>query len=352
MFEGGESEISSSRRFCGYSMANPLKSLTGLRDYKFAHLMYLELFPNGGGKVLHAWQEDLDNLSEKEAEIFAQEFIKESFIEVNQLAVYCCAVVHNAGSGLPDFLEYLGDEHPNLPVKHGVIGHPRELETTTMSNYREKVRDHFGGGTFRYGHLDNLSLVGTASEEAGGFFPDILDMLDEIPILSLVSELIFLDVCFHFCLLLQTMPWGPESILHDKLDRNRSNDGPILWIRPGEQSIPTAELGKSPLKRRRNNAAINELQNLKYLPRSNGEREVVIEDRTPAHADHVGFGFDRITTAAVGVLKGVRCGDSHSFNRILKDTVIFSAQSFQYLTEKLQLDLHEPPMSQVRVRCS
>ena len=198
MFEGGESEISSSRRFCGYSMANPLKSLTGLRDYKFAHLMYLELFPNGGGKVLHAWQEDLDNLSEKEAEIFAQEFIKESFIEVNQLAVYCCAVVHNAGSGLPDFLEYLGDEHPNLPVKHGVIGHPRELETTTMSNYREKVRDHFGGGTFRYGHLDNLSLVGTASEEAGGFFPDILDMLDEIPILSLVTELIFLDVCFHF----------------------------------------------------------------------------------------------------------------------------------------------------------
>merc|ERR1719225_1958344 len=327
MFEGGESEISSSRRFCGFSMANPLKSLSGLRDYKFAHLMYLEVYPNGGGKVLHAWQEDLDNLSEKEAEVFAQEFIKEAFIEVQQLAVYCCAVVHNAGKGLPDFLEYLGDEHPNLPVKHGVIGHPRELETTTMATYREKVRDHFCAGTFRFGHLDNLSLVGTASEEAGGFFPDILDMLDEIPILSL------------------TMPWGPESVLHDKLDRNRSNDGPILWIRPGEQSIPTGELGKSPLKRRRN-VAINELQNLKYLPRSNGEREVVFEDRTPAHADHVGFGPDRMTTAAVGVLKSVRCEDSHEYNRISKDTVIFSAQSFHYLTEKLQLDLHEPPMSQ------
>ena len=98
---------------------------------------------------------------------------------------------------------------------------------------------------------------------------------------------------------------------------------------------------------RRRNAAINELQSLKYLPRSNAEREVVIEDRTPAHADHVGFGFDRMTTAAVGVLKAVRCGDNHSYNRVTKDTVIFSAQSFQYLTEKLQLDLHEPPMSQV-----
>merc|ERR1712083_774068 len=79
----------------------------------------------------------------------------------------------------------------------------------------------------------------------------------------------------------------------------KSNDGPILWMRPGEQSIPTIELGSSPFKRRRN-AGINELQNLKYLPRSSTEREIFIEDRTPAHADHVGFGLDRITTAAVG----------------------------------------------------
>merc|ERR1712168_432812 len=144
------------------------------------------------------------------------------------------------------------------------------------------------------------------------------------------------------------MPWGPHSILHEKVNRNKSNDGPILWIRPGEQGIPTGELGKSPLKRRRN-AAINELQNLKYLPRSNGEREVVFEDRTPAHADHVGFGPDRMTTGAVGVLKGIHCGDTVDFNRTTKDTVIFSAADFLHLTEKLQLDLHEPPMSQCPV---
>jgi len=315
------------RKLCGYSMANPLRSLQGVRDYKWGHLMYLEVYPNGGGKILHAWQEDLDRLSEEENRAFADEFITEAFIEVNELAVYCCAIVHNAAKGLPDFLEYLGEEHSNLPVKHGVIGHPRELETTTMQSYRDKVRDNYKNGTFRFGHLENLSLVGTASEESGGFFPDILDMLDEIPILSL------------------TLPWGEKSILHDEIKRNKSNDGPILWIRPGEQSIPTGELGKSPLKRRRN-AAINELQNLKYLPRSNGEREVVFEDRTPCHADHVGFGPDRMTTAAVGVLKAVRCEDSHSYNRVSKDTVIFSAANFYYLTEKLQLDLHEPPMSQ------
>merc|ERR1712223_2285229 len=115
----------------------------------------------------------------------------------------------------------------------------------------------------------------------------------------------------------------------------KSNDGPILWMRPGEQSIPTIELGSSPFKRRRN-AGINELQNLKYLPRSSTEREIFIEDRTPAHADHVGFGLDRITTAAVGVLKAIHCGQP----------VIFNASDFPILVEKLQLDLHEPSMSQ------
>ncbi len=54
------------------------------------------------------------------------------------------------------------------------------------------------------------------------------------------------------------------------------------------------------------NTGFNELQNLKYLPRSMIEREIVFEDRTPAHADHVGFGFERKTTAAVGEYKHVQ----------------------------------------------
>ena len=98
------------------------------------------------------------------------------------------------------------------------------------------------------------------------------------------------------------------------------------------------------------NAGINELQNLKYLPRSGPEREIVFEDRTHAHADHVGFGLDRQTTAAVGVLKAIHCGEQNRINRIVKDTVIFQASDFESLVEKLQLDLHEPPVSQARER--
>jgi hypothetical protein len=53
---------------------------------------------------------------------------------------------------------------------------------------------------------------------------------------------------------------------------------------------------------------VNELKNLQYLPRSSERREILVEDRTKAHADHVGHGFDRTTTAAVGALKAIHCG--------------------------------------------
>ena len=53
----------------------------------------------------------------------------------------------------------------------------------------------------------------------------------------------------------------------------------------------------------------SEIKNLQYLPRSTEPREVLFEDRTRAHADHIGQGIDRQTTAAVGVLKDVRFGE-------------------------------------------
>ena len=40
-------------------------------------------------------------------------------------------------------------------------------------------------------------------------------------------------------------------------------------------------------------------------------RETLVEDRTRAHADHVGHGFDRVTTAAVGVLKAIHAGNRY-----------------------------------------
>ena len=70
-------------RFFGYSMANPLRNLEEERVYTYGKLMYVEVYPNGGGKVLHSWQDDLDVLSEQENTIFAKEFTTEAFREGN-----------------------------------------------------------------------------------------------------------------------------------------------------------------------------------------------------------------------------------------------------------------------------
>ena len=61
---------------------------------------------------------------------------------------------------------------------------------------------------------------------------------------------------------------------------------------------------------------VNELQKLQYLPRASEPREILAEDRTRCHADHVGHGFDRQTTAAVGLLKAVHTGERYMYMRL------------------------------------
>ncbi|XP_055597958.1 uncharacterized protein LOC129747675 [Uranotaenia lowii] len=297
----------------------------GLENLKYGRFMRIEVHPNGGASVVHMYQDEINVLSESEMEELVDEFFQVCFAEDEDgFSDHVMGIVHNAANYLPDLLEHMAENYSSLTVKAGVLGRNSDIETCTISQYNEQVVKNYSHGTFRYGPLHQISLVGKVHEEVGGYFPDLLKRLEDNPFLN------------------KSMPWGSLSVV--QMDPRLSNDGPILWIRPGEQLVPTAEINKTPMKRQR--TRINELRNLQYLPRLSEARETMIDDRTKAHADHVGHGHDRMTTAAVGVLKAVRCGIEDEINRITKDVVAFDAHCFPHLVEKLQLDLHEPPISQ------
>lgn len=276
---------------------NPVTIDTNLSYLKYGRFYHIEVHPNGGASIVHMYQDELVNLNPEELNELVDEFFELVFSEdENNFAYHVMGVVHDGARYIPDLLEHMAENYSNLTVKAGVIGKSNDIETCSMLEYYGHVMKNYNEGTVRYGPLHQISLVGKVHEEVGGYFPDLLGKLEKNPFLK------------------KSMPWGKLSIV--QMDPRLSNDGPILWVRPGEQLIPTAEM-KTPMKRQR--ARINELRNLQYLPRSSEAREMMFEDRTKAHAgnfylfikmfkfrptqflkDHVGMGHERQTTAAVG----------------------------------------------------
>uniref|UniRef100_A0A914RGP8 Uncharacterized protein n=1 Tax=Parascaris equorum TaxID=6256 RepID=A0A914RGP8_PAREQ len=67
-------------------------------------------------------------------------------------------------------LEYLAKTYPHLPVKVGALLNKQIVHTTTIAEYYERAMETCHHGTYRYGPLHALSIVGTKQEECGDYF--------------------------------------------------------------------------------------------------------------------------------------------------------------------------------------
>lgn len=168
------------------------------RKLKYKRFMHVETHSNGGASVVHMYQKEISHLSKEQMKELASEFFKVAFAEDdNGHANHVMAIVHGAAAYLPDLLEYMALHHPTLTVKNGVLGRGSDIETCTFSQYHEQVHKHYESGTVRYGPLHQVSLAGIAHEEVGGYFPDLLDKLEENPFLDVVS--------FFICIFTQNL---------------------------------------------------------------------------------------------------------------------------------------------------
>ena len=169
------SKLPSMRKELSLSLRLPRPPLpcNELSHLKYAKHFRVEEHANGGAKILRLYWDEICHISEVERVELANEFLKESFREEpHGVAKYVISIVHNASYYMPDLLDYMADAHPSLTVKTGVLGHSEsDIETTTISAYRDQVERTYSHGTFRAGPLHQVSLVGVAHEEVGGYFP-------------------------------------------------------------------------------------------------------------------------------------------------------------------------------------
>lgn len=158
-------------------------------DLKYGRFFHIEKHTNGGASIVHMYQNEINSLNECEMDELTEEFFRVVFSENEEgFAYHVMGIVHDAASYIPDLLEHFSDNYSTLTVKAGVLGRNSDIETSTMAQYYEQIAKNYSHGTFRYGPLHQISLVGKVHEEVGGYFPDLLGRLESNSFLKKVNK--------------------------------------------------------------------------------------------------------------------------------------------------------------------
>ncbi|CAL2047803.1 unnamed protein product [Caenorhabditis brenneri] len=302
---------------------------------RFRKFVRVSVYPNGGAVMMTCdYNMIRGSLDAIETYRFFRQFTRLGFAECDGCAVFSICVVENAAEDLDDVFSSVVEQKPNLQVKISGFISSNLIETMKISQYYEDVLKTLDEGTFRKGGCNAVSIVGVKAEEAGGVLPEVLASFENHPFLGTIT------------------PWGEFSQLYG-MNPEISDDGPIFWVRPGEQVVPTDYLKNSGKKEERVEAAPRLVGSLRLTEK----REHLVLDRTPCHADQV---LDTIhgliTTAAVGILQAVKQPSQQKRNlldpfaseerAIVKEVVVFDAKNYEEVKTYLRLDLFEPPVSQ------
>jgi hypothetical protein len=192
----------------------------------FNSLISIEHDYNGGAKIITCKYDDLVQKLGSNRQLmkqFANYFLNLCYFENEKTkrAEYTLGIVHNCANCIPDILEYFSSNYPTMNVKSSLLTNNKEIITLKMCDYKEKVFESYYNGTYRYGPLLQTSIVGIKSEEIGGYFPEFIE--------NYLEKNIFLRL---------VLPWGKFSMRSNSSPKE-SDDGPIIWSRPGEQMLPT-----------------------------------------------------------------------------------------------------------------
>lgn len=159
-------------------------------DLKYGRFFHIEVHSNGGASIVHMYQDEIAGLTDDEMDELTEEFFRVTFSENEDgFAHHVMGIVHDAAGYIPDLLEHFSENYSTLTVKAGVLGRNSDIETLSMVQYYEQVAKNYMQGTFRYGPLHQISLVGKVHEEVGGYFPDLLGRLEMNPFLKKVRSI-------------------------------------------------------------------------------------------------------------------------------------------------------------------